>query len=47
MNIFKILASAKKCFQEEYVSAIITWLLNPNVEYGLTDSFLSKELQHS
>ena len=42
MNIFKVFASAKKGFQEEYASAIITWLLNPNMEHGLGYSFLSK-----
>jgi len=42
MNIFKVFASAKKGFQEEYASAMITWLLNPNMEHGLGYSFLSK-----
>ena len=45
MNIFKVFASAKKGFQEECASAIITWLLNPNMEHGLGYSFLSKFME--
>jgi len=45
MNIFKVFASAKKGFQEEYASAIITWLLNPNMEHGLGYSFLTKFME--
>lgn len=40
MNIFKVFASAKKGFQEEYASAIIAWLLNPAMEHGLGYAFL-------
>ena len=42
MNIFKVLASGKKSFQEETASAILAWLLNPTMEHGLGYSFLSK-----
>jgi len=42
MNIFKVFASAKKGFQEEYASAMITWLLNPNMEHGLRYSIYQK-----
>ena len=45
MNLFKVFASAKKGFQEEYASAIITWLLNPSMEHGLGYSFLSTFLE--
>jgi hypothetical protein len=42
MNIFKVFASAKKGFQEEYASAILAWLLHPDLEHGLGFSFLSE-----
>ena len=42
MNIFKVLASGKKSFQEETASAIIAWFMNPAMEHGLGYSFLSK-----
>ena len=42
MNIFKVLASGKKSFQEETASAILAWFLNPTMEHGLGYSFLSK-----
>jgi hypothetical protein len=35
MNLFKVFASARKGFQEEYASAILAWLLNPGMEHGL------------
>lgn len=44
MNIFKVLASAKKGFQEEYASAILAWLLNPSMEHGLGYAFLTEFL---
>ncbi|MBM3494085.1 MAG: hypothetical protein FJX72_07165 [Armatimonadetes bacterium] len=44
MNIFRVLASAKKGFQEEYASAILAWLLNPAMEHGLGYSFLAEFL---
>ena len=45
MNLFKVFASAKKGFQEEHASAIITWWLNPSMEHGLGYSFLSTFLE--
>jgi hypothetical protein len=42
MNIFKVLASGKKSFQEETASAILAWFLNPTIEHGLGYSFLSR-----
>lgn len=42
MNIFKVLASGKKSFQEETASAILTWFMNPTMEHGLGYSFISK-----
>lgn len=44
MNIFKVFASAKKGFQEEYASAILAWLLNPAMEHGLGYAFLAEFL---
>ena len=42
MNIFKVLASGKKSFQEETASAVLTWFLNPAMEHGLGYAFLSR-----
>ena len=42
MNIFKVLASGKKSFQEETASAVLAWFMNPMMEHGLGYSFLSK-----
>ncbi len=42
MNIFKVLASGKKSFQEETASAILTWFMDPSMEHGLGYSFISK-----
>jgi len=42
MNIFKVLASGKKSFQEETASAILMWFLHPSMGHGLGYSFLSK-----
>lgn len=42
MNIFKVLASGKKSFQEETASAILAWFMNPTMEHGLGYSFISK-----
>ncbi len=44
MNIFKVLASGKKSFQEETASAVLAWFLNPMMEHGLGFSFISKFL---
>ncbi len=40
MNIFKVLASGKKSFYEEYASAVLAWFLNPRMEHGLGYQFL-------
>ena len=45
MNIFKVLASGRKSFQEETASAIIAWFMNPEMEHGLGYLFLSKLLK--
>ena len=42
MNIFKVLASGKKSFQEETASAILAWFMNPTMEHGLGYAFISK-----
>jgi len=42
MNIFKVLASGKKSFQEETASAVLAWFLNPTMEHGLGYTFISK-----
>ncbi|TWI68627.1 PD-(D/E)XK nuclease superfamily protein [Desulfobotulus alkaliphilus] len=42
MNIFKVMASGKKSFQEETASAVLAWFLNPAMEHGLGFTFLSK-----
>ncbi len=42
MNIFKVLASGKKSFQEETASAILAWFMNPTMEHGLGYSFVAK-----
>lgn len=45
MNIFKVLASGKKSFQEETASAIIAWFMNPKMEHGLGYLFLTKVIE--
>ncbi|MCF8304482.1 MAG: PD-(D/E)XK nuclease family protein [Bacteroidales bacterium] len=45
MNLFKVLASGRKSFQEETASAVLLWLLNPTMDHGLGYSFLSKFIQ--
>jgi len=40
MNIFKVIASGKKTFNEETASAILSWFMNPFMEHGLGFSFL-------
>lgn len=42
MNIFKVLASGKRKFSEELSSAMLAWLLNPNLEHGLGSAFSSR-----
>lgn len=42
MNIFKVLASGKKSFQEETASAVLAWFMNPAMEHGLGYAFLSR-----
>jgi hypothetical protein len=42
MNLFKVLASGKKSFQEEQASAVIAWFMNPRMEHGLGFEFLSR-----
>lgn len=44
MNIFKVLASGKKSFPEETASAVLAWLLNPQMDHGLGYEFLRKFL---
>lgn len=45
MNLFKVFASAKKGFQEEYASSIFAWLCHPNMEHGLGYTFLVELLR--
>lgn len=42
MNIFKVLASGKKKFEEEYASPLLAWFLNPKMEHGLGFQFISR-----
>lgn len=44
MNIFKVIASGRKRFQEETASAVLAWFLNPYMEHGLGFEFLSRFL---
>ena len=45
MNIFKVIASAPRSrFHENFTSAILVWLLNPDMEHGLGVNFLTKFL---
>ncbi len=41
MNIFKVLASGRRSFQEETASAILAWLMNPAMEHGLGSVMLA------
>lgn len=40
MNIFKVIASGKKPFAEEQMSAVLAWLLHPQMEHGLGNQML-------
>jgi hypothetical protein len=42
MNVFKVFASGKNKFGENYISAFLGWLLSPNMEHGLGSIFLNK-----
>lgn len=42
MNLFKVIASGKKSFSEEQASAVLAWLLNPQMEHGLGYAFLAR-----
>ncbi|EFI36058.1 hypothetical protein Dthio_PD3502 [Desulfonatronospira thiodismutans ASO3-1] len=42
MNIFKVIASGHGSFQETNASAILAWLLHPEMEHGLGYTFLSR-----
>jgi hypothetical protein len=42
VNIFKVLASGRKSFQEETASAILAWLMNPAMEHGLGSILLAE-----
>lgn len=41
MNLFRIIASGKHSFREEFVSAFFAYLLAPNMDHGLGSSFFS------
>jgi len=45
MNLFKVLSSGDKGFQEEHASALLLWLLNPYMEHGLSFAFLREFLR--
>jgi hypothetical protein len=42
MNIFKVIASGKKTFFEEQMSAALAWFLHPQMEHGLGYEFLNR-----
>jgi hypothetical protein len=42
MNLFKVIASGKKSFFEEHMSAILAWFMNPRMEHGLGFLFLNR-----
>lgn len=42
MNIFKVIASGQDSFKETNASAILAWLLHPEMEHGLGYTFLSR-----
>lgn len=44
MNIFRIIASGKHGFREEFASAFLAYLLSPKMDHGLGHSFLSRLL---
>lgn len=41
MNLFKVIASGKHSFREEFVSAFFAYLLAPNMDHGLGAGFFS------
>lgn len=41
MNLFRVIASGKHSFREEFVSAFFAYLLSPNMDHGLGVSFLA------
>lgn len=42
MNIFRVIASGKLGFREEYVSAFLAYLLNPKMDHGLHAEILKR-----
>lgn len=42
MNVFKVIASGHGSFKETNASAILAWLLHPEMEHGLGYTFLSR-----
>lgn len=44
MNIFKVLASGKHAFREEFLSAFLAYLLSPKMDHGLGSIFLTSLL---
>ncbi|MCP3933437.1 MAG: PD-(D/E)XK nuclease family protein [Bacteroidetes bacterium] len=45
MNLFKVIASGKHSFREEFVSAFFAYLLAPNMDHGLGARFFSSLVQ--
>jgi hypothetical protein len=45
MNIFRVLASGKQTFREEFVSAFLAYLLSPKMDHGLGAKVLSSLLE--
>jgi hypothetical protein len=45
MNIFRVLASGKQTFREEFVSAFLAYLLSPKMDHGLGARVLSSLLE--
>jgi len=46
MNIFRIIASGKHGFREEFASAFLAYLLSPKMDHGLGYAFISRLLGH-
>ncbi|MEM7344842.1 MAG: PD-(D/E)XK nuclease family protein, partial [Chloroflexota bacterium] len=45
MNIFRVLASGKQTFREEFISAFMAYLLSPKMDHGLGSKIFSSLLE--
>ena len=41
MNLFRVIASGKHSFREEFVSAFFAYLLSPTMDHGLGARFFA------